>query len=380
MRKHALLSASSSSRWLVCTPSAVLESELDEVKSSYADEGTLAHSLADVELKHKLKWITASEYADQIRIIYDDKLFNESMQDYVNDYVSFVLESYAEAGPGAQIFLETKLDISEFVPEGFGHVDVNIVNDKTLDVIDLKYGKGIPVSAEENKQMMLYGLGSYREFELSYNIEDVRMTIYQPRIDNYSSSTMSVRDLLYWAEKELKPKAKIAFEGGGDFIPGDHCRFCKAKPVCKANAQFHLEMAKHEFQKPELLTSVEISEILTKGDAFINWINTVEAYALDQALTKGIKWPGYKLVEGRSNRKYGDELKVISTLMKKGFTEEIIFVKKIAGITELSKRIGKPTFDSLVTPFLIKPPGSPALVPDEDKRPEYKSARNDFIE
>jgi hypothetical protein len=378
LKPHALLSASTSSRWLVCTPSAVLESKLESTASDYADEGTLAHTLAELELKHKLKRICATEYAKQLENVYAHEKFNESMQDYVNDYVAFVLESYAESGRAAQIFLETQMDLTDYVPEGFGTVDVSIINDEVLDIIDLKYGKGVPVSAEENRQLMLYGLGSLREFELLYSVKDVRMTIYQPRIDNYSSFSMSAQDLRKWGEKVLKPTALVAFKGEGEFRPGDHCRFCRAKPTCKANAEYNMEIAKYEFQDPSLLTPQEISDVLSRMDKFINWINCVDEFALKQALEKGVKWPGFKLVEGRSNRKYGDELKVIEVLKKKGFTDDLIFVKKIAGITELSKRIGKPTFDALISPLLIKPPGSPALVPVADKRPEYNSAQEDF--
>lgn len=377
MRKHALLSASTSSRWLVCTPSAVLESKLAEQSSDYADEGTLAHALAEIELKHKLKWINASDYAKELEVIYASQYFNESMQDYVDDYVSFVLESYAEAGNGAQIFLETKLDLSHLVPEGFGHCDVNIINDEVLDVIDLKYGKGVAVDAEENKQMMLYGLGALNEFELSYNVKEVRMTIYQPRIDNFSCFTMSAKDLREWGNVVLKPTAELAFEGKGDFVPGDHCRFCKAKTTCKANANYQMEIAKYEFTEPSLLTEKEIADVLSRVDTFINWINAVDAYAIDKAL-KGTKWPGFKLVEGRSNRKYSDETKVAEVLKKKGFNEDVIYIKKLAGLTEMQKRIGKPTFESIVTPLLIKPAGSPTLVPENDKRPEYNSAKEDF--
>lgn len=380
MRQHALLAASTSSRWLVCTPSAVLESKQAESSSDYADEGTLAHTLAELQLKHKLKRITAPEYARALEDVYQNKHFNESMQDYVDDYVAFVLESLEESGNGAQIFLETKLELDDYVPEGFGHVDVNIVNDGILDVIDLKYGKGVFVDAENNKQMMLYALGALREFELSYSIEEVRMTIYQPRIDNYSSFSMKVTDLLHWAETELKPKAKLAFEGLGELVPGEHCRFCKLKTKCKANADYHLELAKYEFAPANELTPAEVSDVLKRADLFINWINAVYDYALDEALKKGTKWPGFKIVSGRSNRVYSSELEVITKLKKEGFKDELIFIKKLAGITEMQKRIGKTTFDKMLTPLLIKPTGSPTLVPEDDKRPEYKSAKDDFAE
>ena len=378
MRNHALLSASTSSRWLVCTPSAVLESKLEESVSDYADEGTLAHTLAETELKHKLKRITAQEYANELEFIYASKYFNESMQDYVDDYVAFVLESYNEAGKGAEIFLETQIDLRDYIPEGFGHVDVCIVNNGILDVIDLKYGKGVAVSAEENKQLMLYGLGALLECDLLFDIRDIRMTIYQPRIDNYSSFLMSASDLRKWAIEVLRPTAEIAYEGKGEYKPGEHCRFCRAKPICQANMNYQMEIAKYDFQDPALLTPEDVSSVLSRVDQFINWINSVDEYALKQALEKGVKWPGFKLVEGRSTRKYGDELKVVSELKKKGFAEEVIFTKKICGITELSKRIGKPTFDSIITPLLIKPQGAPTLVPITDKRPEYNSAKEDF--
>ncbi len=374
---HAILSPSGASRWLACTPSARFEENFSESKSSFAAEGTLAHSLGELLIREKLGQLKKAAFKKALAEIQSNELYDDSMLDYCEDYAVFVMERFAEAQShtsDAAIFLEKKLDMSDYVPEGFGTGDAVIVADGTMETIDLKYGKGVAVAVTENKQQMLYALGALKDFAFIYNISHVRMTIYQPRISNIESWEMSVDDLMNWAENELKPKAQMAFNGEGEFAPGSHCQFCRGKAKCKALADKNLELAAYEFRDSNILSDEEVSDILTRMDLFINWINAVEEHALNEAINNGKKWPGYKVVEGRSNRKYSDSDQVATTLLKAGFAEEIIYTKKLLSITNMEKEIGKKPFGELIGPFLIKPPGKPTLVPESDKRPAYHSA------
>ena len=305
------------------------------------------------------------------------ELYDDSMLEYCEDYAVLVMERFAEAQThtkDAKIFLEKKLDMTTYVPDGFGTADVAIIADGFMETIDLKYGKGVAVDVTENKQQMLYALGALVDFNFIYEITDVRMTIYQPRIGNIASWEVSVTDLLSWAENELKPKAQMAFNGEGEFAPGNHCRFCRGKAKCKALATYNLELAAYDFKDSNLLEDGEIADILTRSDMFTSWITAVEEHALNEAVNNGKKWPGYKVVEGRSNRKYEDADKVAETLKGAGYKDDIIFTKKLLSITNLEKEIGKKPFGDLVGPMLIKPPGKPTLVPESDKRPAYHSA------
>lgn len=386
MSLHAVLSPSGADRWLRCTPSARLEQQFPDTAGSAASEGTLAHTLGELLIRHKTKQISREVYAKSLAAIQANKQYEHAMFEHAEGYAVYVLEQFAEAQShtkDAILFLEQKLDLTDYVPEGFGTGDAVIIADKVLNITDLKYGKGVPVSADNNKQMMLYSLGALREFDFMYDIGIVRMTIYQPRLDNISTFEMSVSDLKAWAETELRPKAAEAFEGNGDFNPGIQCRFCKAKAVCKAHADFNLEMARLDFKTGELLKDKEIAEILCKADVFITWINSIKEHALNEALNHDKKWPGFKLVEGKSNRKYSDELAVGTKLIAEGFKEEEIYKKELRGITELEKKIGKKAFSTYLDNLLIKPPGKPTLVPESDKRPELNSvefAKKEFAE
>ncbi|GAB1462200.1 DUF2800 domain-containing protein [Pedobacter sp.] len=387
MAAHALLSPSGASRWLTCTPSARLEQKFPDKAGAAAAEGTLAHALGELLIRYKLASITTPKYKQALAEIKADKQFEKAMLNYMEEYASYVLEQFNSARQStsdAALFLEQKLNLTDYVPDGFGTGDVVIIADGTLDIIDLKYGKGVPVSALENKQMMLYALGALRDFDYLFDIQQVRMTIYQPRLDSISVYEMAVKDLKEWAEKELKPKAMLAFEGKGDFVPSENCRFCKAKATCKANADQNLELAKYDFKDPELLNDNEISDILKRADTFVSWINSVSEHALNEAINNGKQWPEFKLVEGRSNRMYIDETKVAETLVQKGFTEEEIFTpKKLLGITAMEKAISKTDFNRFLSDLVVKPPGKPTLVPQSDKRPEYNSAESaaqDFAE
>jgi hypothetical protein len=386
MTTHAVLSPSGAHRWLSCTPSARLEQTFPDRAGEAAKEGTLAHSLGELLLRQHLQLIPKVVFTKALQVMQADAMYNEAMHEHADAYKVFVLERLSDAQAhtkDAALFLEHKLNLTDYVPEGFGTGDAIIIADGVMDIIDLKYGKGVQVNAEGNKQMMLYSLGALRDFDFVYDIKTVRMTIFQPRIDNYSSWDLSVEELKAWAENELKPRAALAFDGEGEYSPGSHCQFCRAKAVCRANAEYNLELAQYEFRKVELLDDNEIADILNRADNFTSWLKAVEDHALHESVNNGKKWPGYKLVEGRSNRTYTDTALVAAKLLKEGFAEDLIYKKEILGITAMEKAIGKKEFFVLLSDLLIKPPGKPTLAPLSDKRAEYSSVENavkDFIE
>ncbi|MTI95409.1 MAG: DUF2800 domain-containing protein [Firmicutes bacterium] len=376
--KHALLSASGSARWLACPPSAKLEEQFPDAQSEYAAEGTFAHELAELLLSRAVANTTKpSVYKTKLLALQKHEFYSQEMQDYIQQYVDQVSEIFMAAKVrccDTVALLEQRLDYSNWVPDGFGTGDVVIIADNTVEIIDLKYGKGVPVSAENNSQMRLYGLGAYAAYSILYDIQTVRMTIIQPRLDNISTEELSVDKLLAWATDYVAPKAKLAASGKGEFVAGDHCRFCKAKATCRARVKANLELAKHEFRKPPLLDVPEIAEILTQAEQLQKWASDIQAYALEQAEKHGVKFPGYKLVEGRSNRKYADEAAVATKLSAEGYTEDQIFQKKLLGITAMEKLLGKKEFGLQLGDLVIKPPGKPTLVPESDGRPELNSA------
>jgi len=381
MAEHSMLSASGASKWLNCTPSAVLESQFDEKPSSYADEGTLAHRLSEAYLKLYFRQKTKQWFKKEIIEIKKSQYYDESMEEYVDQYVTYVMETYNTYGKNSIIFIEQTLDLSKYIPEGQGTNDVMIFSQNVLEIIDLKYGRGVPVYAEKNKQMMLYAVGSIEKFGFIYDIDIVRMSIYQPRIGNYSSWDINAEELIIWAEQEVKPKAELAFKGLGEFVAGQHCLFCKAKPMCRANMDYQLELAKLDFKKPDLMSDEEVSFVLERQKLFIDWVGSVAEYALEQAAKHNKKWPGVKLVEGRSNRKYLDDEKVVKRLTDAGWKLDDISTRKLLGIVAMEKLLGKITFQDILTDLLVKPQGSPALVSVKDKRPELNSieqAKEDF--
>jgi hypothetical protein len=386
MAAHALLSASGSKRWLSCPPSARLEQQFPESRSGYAEEGSFAHALAEHKLKCYITVISKSKREAEYAELKKDKYYSEDLESYVDIYVDFVKErinaAYAKT-KDAVIMLEQRLDFSEWVPEGFGTGDVVIVADGYVEVIDLKFGKGVAVSAEGNTQMQLYALGAYSILSMLYDIDTVRMSICQPRLDDISGQEMSVKELLAWADGVVKPTAAKAIKGEGEFAAGDHCRFCRAKATCRARAEANLELAKYDFQDTFLLSDDEIADILSKAEKLQAWAADVQAYALDQAANHGKKWPGWKLVEGRSNRKYTDEKQVMDILKGAGYEEDKYAPRELIGITALEKEITKKKFGELLSNHVIKPTGKPVLVLETDKRPEIssvQSAVNDFSE
>lgn len=380
MAQHAILSASSAARWMTCPPSARLEQNFPNSTSEYAAEGTLAHSLGELNLRHNLGEINTRKFNSDIKKIEENELFTKDMPDYVEIYVDTCMEKVSEARsktPDALFKIEQKLDFSEWVPEGFGTGDFVIIADGLMEICDLKYGKGVPVSAVGNKQMRLYALGAISEFSFLYDIQTVKMTIIQPRLDSISSDVISVEELLKWAEEVLKPTAQLAFKGEGEFCAGDHCGFCRAKAVCKARAEKNMELAKYEFSDPNILNNPDIADILGRVDELTKWASDVKENALQKAL-EGETYPGFKIVEGRSNRKWTDEDKVGELLLGQGFLENIIYTKKLTGISNMETAIGKKEVQRLLGGYIEKPQGKPVLVPESDKRPVFNSAVADF--
>ena len=370
---HALLSASGASRWMACPPSARAEAALPDQTSSYAAEGTTAHRLAEIDLLKHMGRITGKDYNLARADVELNEHFNAEMSDYMEEYTDAVVERINAAGR-AEVLLEEKLDYSMYVKEGYGTGDVVLIYDGTVEVIDLKYGKGVRVDAEENPQMRLYGLGALEAYDMLYNIETVKMTVMQPRLNHTSTEELTADELRVWADEVVRPAAEKAFAGEGEFKAGDHCKFCKLKATCRARAAANLELAKYDFAEGPELSADEISDILEKAENLKNWVTDVQSYALDQAENHNVKYPGYKLVEGRSNRKYLDDEKVAATLTAQGYEE--IYEKKLLGITKLEKAIGKKTVSEVLADLIIKPPGKPALVPLSDKRPEMNSVEN----
>lgn len=371
---HAILSASSSHRWLNCNPSARLEQEFADRETDAAAEGTAAHALCEHKLRRALKMRSKKPISP-----YDC----DEMDAYTDAYVEFVMEALAEAKQECKdplVLIEQKLDFSCYVPDGFGTGDCLIVADKLLHIIDFKYGQGVLVDAEQNPQMMLYALGALRLFDSLYDITEVSMSIFQPRRENVSTWTISVDDLLDWAEKTLKPKAELAFKGEGEYTPGSWCQFCKAAVKCRARAEAKLQLARYEFAMPPLLSDEEIEDILLKLDDLTKWANEITAYAQDAAVNHGKVWRGFKLVESRTNRRYTDEEAVAQAANAAGYHD--IYKKSLIPITEMERLMGKKTFAEVIGSLVEKPKGRPTLVPASDKRPAIVStgAEQDFTD
>lgn len=378
-RAHAKLSASGSKKWLTCTRSAALEDQFPDEQSQYAAEGTFAHEVFELALQMWLGQVPEVKARVQYAALKKDKFWSQELEDHVRAAVEKAKEAITAARERCKdpvILIEKRLDFSTWVPEGFGTGDLVIVTDDLVEVMDLKYGKGVPVECEGNTQMQLYGLGAYNELAHLYDIKRVRMTVLQPRLDNWGSSEMLVEDLLDWAENYVAPRAQLAWDGEGNFVPGDHCTsgFCRARFLCPARAEAALAVAKNDFalKAPELLTPKQLVDVLSKADMAIDWLNDVKSYALKQA-EAGHQIPGYKLVEGRSNRKYSDADAVAAKLIAAGVPEAVIYERSLLGITALEKAIGKKKFAELLDDLVVKPQGKPTLVPVDDKRQALSS-------
>lgn len=362
--------------WMACPPSARLGESFEDQGSEYAQEGTLAHRIGELLLRKR--WEGADITAD-LEAAQADPLYSGEMGECMEAYAAFIEERMAEAKTRCadpRIFIEQTVKFDEYVPEGFGTSDAIIISDGLMDVVDLKYGKGVPVSAEGNPQMKLYALGCYLALSWAYEISTIRMNIFQPRLDSISTATITRAELLDWAENELKPRAALAWAGEGDFCPGEGtCRWCRASPVCRAHRDYQLELAKRDFADPPLLSPDEVAEVLARLPALTAWAKSVEDYALDAAINQGISFPGYKVVEGRSNRKYADTDGIAAALRKAGFkVADIYKPRELLGVTAMEKLVGKKKFGELAGQYIIKPEGAPTLVPETDKRPPINTA------
>lgn len=377
MPKHAYLSASASHRWLACPPSAKLCANIPDQASEYAQQGTDCHELCAYLVEKAL----GREVIDPTdNLAYYDAEMQNCAEEYRN-YVLEQIEAAKEFCKDPQVMIEQRLDFSRWVENGFGTGDCVIVADEVLQIIDYKHGLGVLVSAGDdehggNSQMMCYALGALEVFGDIYDINQIKMTIFQPRRENISTYTISRDNLLKWANEVLAPTAKLAYVGEGEFKTGDHCQFCKVKATCRKRAEYNLELAKYDFEMPATLDDTEIAAILEKVDEMISWGNDIKEYALQQAQS-GVHFKGWKVVEGRSNRKYTDEAAVAFAVKDAGFDP---YEKKLLGVTAMSTLLGKKKFEELLGGLIYKPPGKPALVPESDKRPAMNTAIEDFNE
>lgn len=373
MANHAALSASSSHRWMNCPPSVRLTEHIADRGSVYAAEGSEAHELCE----YKLRQLLGMEAHNPLGRPGGLQYYDSTMEDATTGYAAFVLELLEEIKrtcPDPIVMVEQRLNFSRWVRDGFGTGDAVIVADGILQVVDFKYGTGVPVSAEGNSQMRLYALGALDMFGELYDVETVKVTIYQPRLSNISTDTISKADLLDWAENTLRPVAELAYKGEGELNAGSWCRFCKLRTTCRKRAEANLALAQHDFKLPPTLSDEEIAVILDQLDDLTCWAADIREYALTAALS-GTHFEGWKLVEGRANRRYTDETAVAQVVIGSGHDP---YERKLLGITAMEKLLGKKQFATLLADLVERPQGKPTLVPASDKRPEMTNAKNDF--
>lgn len=380
-RAHAKLAPSACSRWSVCTAAPTLEEGYPDTTSVYATEGTLAHKLGELLLQKHFYFMKQASFDRQLKAIQADEQYTKAMLSHCEDYRDFIAEQAAEMGDPI-VALEERVDISHIVPEGFGSCDCILIADGLLHVIDLKYGAGVPVDSKDNPQLQLYALGALELFGAIYDVDRVKMTIFQPRLDNIATYELPVKALEGWATW-LKPIAQEAFDGPGTFRAGEEqCRFCKAHNDCRARADYNLELAKYDFAPADKLSLDEVADILGRLSEFKRWATDISDWALEQVRDHELTLPGWKLVEGRSNRTYTDKDEALQKLLEDGFDKEVITKTELLTITAMEKVLGKKQFSEVLKDFIIKPPGKPVLAPEEDKRPEINSieeTKKDFI-
>lgn len=370
MADHALLSPSAAARWLTCTRSAKLEEQFPVSSTKYTEEGTIAHELAELEARKATGYIEPDAYKMGFRDITKSEYYDEVMQASAEEYASLIadyLEIRKGFSPDAFPEFEVKVDISNWVPGGFGTADCLIISDGVMEVIDFKYGKGVPVSALNNPQMKLYALGAYEQFKDLYEIDLIEMTIFQPRLNSRSTDSISVKELLKWGEETVKPQAQKAINGEGEFVPSEKaCKFCRAKNICRARADKFIDL--FENSKSETLTLEEVADLLNQADDMKAWLSDLEEEVVKN-ITSGVIVPGWKMVAGRSNRKITDELKAVDLLKKNGINETLLYEKKLITLTQMEKDFGKKEIDEILRDLIEKPEGKPCLVKESDKRP-----------
>ena len=400
--KHALLSASSASRWLVCTAAPRFEEGLPERTSEYAEEGRLAHAIAELKVLKKSTVMTNRTYNSRLNKLKKDPSYNPEMDKTTDLYLEYINELVMGYDNTPTVAVEVQVDFSAYVPEGFGTCDCCIIGGDTLSIVDYKHGKGVPVAAKGNPQMRLYALGALNRYAPIFGgtIKNVRMSIMQPRLDpEPSTDTITVEELRAWGDS-IKPIASKAFSGFGEFVPGDHCRFCRGKAKCRARANTctaledfagcvpegsltpeqkqSMEVATASgMEAPGLLTDEEIGELLIRGKSLVQWYKDLEEYATT-ALLDGKPIPGWKLVAGRSDRAFTDQDAALKAIMEAGYDEAVIYERKPLTLAQLEKLMGKKPFEEAVGGYVIKPPGKPKLAEASDKREAYNPAAADF--
>ena len=369
-RAHALLSASGAHRWLVCTRSARLEEQFPDTTSEAAAEGTLAHELAELKVRNFAypAGFGKQKLAAGIRKLKKDKLWQDEMQGYTDDYLEYIKASALAFQSAPYIAVEKQVDLSGYIPDGFGTADCILISGRILHVIDFKYGKGVPVSAEENPQMKLYALGAYTAYSMLYPIEKVKLSIVQPRLNSISEWECSLGHILKFGGY-VKQRASLAIKGEGPYAPGvNQCRFCRAKAVCRARAEKNVELAFAVTKKPALLENGEIGEFLQKGEDVAKWLEDLKDHALQESLA-GREVPGWKAVEGRGSREWTDMDAAFAVLQQHGTPEALLWERKPLTLAQVEKTVGKKEFSEYVSEYVAKKPGKPALVKASDKRP-----------
>lgn len=379
-RAHALLSASSGERWMNCTPSARAEEHIVVEESSYAKEGTLAHELGELELRMHFGLIDKADYDAKLRVIQDSHLYSDDMPEEVDKYVQYCITAYDEskAKCETEYSIEERIDLSEYIEEGFGNNDFVIVSNDTLEVVDLKYGMGVRVRAEDNTQLKLYALGALYAHRLFYDVKEIKITVVQPRLDSISSAVIAVEELDAWAEV-VKERAKLAYAGEGDFSSGSWCKFCKFKPKCRALMEANVSVIKEDFPMPSELSDEQIVAVYEKMGQIKFWLESIETYML-QRMLRGEKIGNYKLVEGRGMRKWANQNEVSQNLLARGYSPGEIFSEpKLLGIVAIEKLLGKKSFEASLGDLVYKSSGTPIIAKEDDDRDDfYDSAGRDF--
>ena len=364
---HALLGPSSAARWIACPPSVKLCEQFEDVESEYAKEGSLAHEIAELKVRKLIDpGLTSRKFTAAMKKLKDKELYREEMQGYTDEYVEFIQEQMYSHLVTPHIAVEQRVDFSQYVPDGFGTADCILIANDTLHIIDFKYGKGVPVSVENNAQLLLYALGAYLAYEMIFPIEHIKMSIVQPRLNNIDTWECSLDYLLEFA-KIAQEKAAMALKGEGDFNCGEHCKFCKAKAVCRERANANLELAKYEFKAADQLTLEEIGQILEKAKDLAKWADDLKDYALSESL-KGNEVPGWKAVNGRGSRSFKNTDEAIKVLVDNGIAEELLFERKYLTLAQIEKTVGKKEFNNLVGDLIVMNVGKPTLVEISDKR------------
>lgn len=366
-REHALLSASGAHRWLVCTPCARLEETFPEKSTKYTEEGRLAHAIAELELNAYWDQTPMYKRAESLEFLESDPGYSAEMLRHAQSYVDYIAQQAMSYDTRPTIRVEERVDYSAYAPEGFGTADCLILASDVLHVIDYKYGKGKPVYADQNPQLRLYALGAYKGWSWLYDIKTIKYTIYQPRIDNLSEYEEPITTLLSWGDEVVKPAAKRAFAGEGDYVSGSHCGFCRAKALCRARADFHLQLEDYGYKDQPLLADAEVGSILIKARNLASWVRALEDYALKQCL-EGHEIPGWKAVEGRRVRRFKDQDQAFDVLKIAGYDEAMLYKREPQTLAQIEKLIGKTRFNELLTPYVAADPGKPTLVTDTDKR------------